>query len=290
MSDDRAWTANRLRLRHPRDPRRPAARSDHRRGDAADLRHLDLRAVEPRRAQGLRLRAQPQPDARIAFERCVADLESGARGFAFASGLAAIAHRAGAARRRRTTSSPCDDLYGGTFRLFERVRKRSAGPAASASSTSPTSRPSRRRSGRRRRMIWVETPTNPLLQAGRPRGAWPQLAQDARPDRGRRQHLRQPLLPAAAGARLRHRRALDDQVPERPLRRGRRRCWSSATSASWRDQLAFLQNAVGAIAGPVRLLPGAARPEDAGAAHGAALRQRASPSPRGSRAIRRSRR
>ena len=45
--------------------------------------------------------------------------------------------------------------------------------------------------------------------------------------------------------------------------------------ASSREQLAFLQNAVGAVAGPVRQLPRAARPEDAGAAHGAPLRERA---------------
>src|SRR5215468_9499118 len=63
---------------------------------------------------------------RWAFERCVADLESGAQAFAFASGLAAIATvlelvDAGA----HVVAS--DDLYGGTYRLFERVRKRSAG-------------------------------------------------------------------------------------------------------------------------------------------------------------------
>ena len=63
---------------------------------------------------------------RFAFERCVADLESGAQAFAFASGLAAIATvlevvDAGA----HVVAS--DDLYGGTYRLFERVRRRSAG-------------------------------------------------------------------------------------------------------------------------------------------------------------------
>jgi len=62
----------------------------------------------------------------MAFERCIADLEGGSQGFAFASGLAAIA-----------TVLDCldhgahivavDDLYGGSRRLFERVRKRSAG-------------------------------------------------------------------------------------------------------------------------------------------------------------------
>src|SRR5206468_10316066 len=63
---------------------------------------------------------------RFAFERCIADLENGTAGFAFASGLAAIstvlelldygAHVV-----------VCNDLYGGTYRLFERVRRRTAG-------------------------------------------------------------------------------------------------------------------------------------------------------------------
>src|SRR6058998_975899 len=70
--------------------------------------------------------SRSQNPTRFAYERCVADLEGGTRGFAFASGLAASstvlelldsgAHILAA-----------DDLYGGTFRLFERVRKRSAG-------------------------------------------------------------------------------------------------------------------------------------------------------------------
>src|SRR6201996_7698415 len=62
---------------------------------------------------------------RAALERCVADLESGSRGFAFASGLAAMS------TVLETLDSGShvivsDDLYGGTFRLFERVRRRSA--------------------------------------------------------------------------------------------------------------------------------------------------------------------
>jgi cystathionine gamma-lyase len=99
---------------------------------------------------------------RFAFERCVADLEDGTAGFAFASGLAAIStvlelldHGAHVV--------VCNDLYGGTYRLFERVRRRSAGldftyvdptdPAAfEAAVTSQT------------RMIWIETPSNPLLR------------------------------------------------------------------------------------------------------------------------------
>src|SRR5215470_845764 len=70
--------------------------------------------------------SRSQNPTREAFERCVADLEGGARGYAFASGLAAESTvlellDSGA----HVVSS--DDLYGGTFRLFERVRRRSAG-------------------------------------------------------------------------------------------------------------------------------------------------------------------
>src|SRR5690349_24862575 len=62
---------------------------------------------------------------RLAYERCVADLENGMRGFAFASGLAAMA----TVLELLTSGAhviASDDLYGGTFRLFERVRKASA--------------------------------------------------------------------------------------------------------------------------------------------------------------------
>src|SRR3954470_6473732 len=99
---------------------------------------------------------------RFAFERCVADLESGTAGFAFASGLAA------ASTILETLDSGAhviasDDLYGGSFRLFDKVRKRSAGltfsfvdmgdlAAVEAAITPAT------------RMIWVETPTNPMLR------------------------------------------------------------------------------------------------------------------------------
>src|SRR5213592_3091845 len=70
--------------------------------------------------------ARTKNPTRMAFERCIADLESGSAGFAFASGLAGIATvfellDAGA------HIVATDDLYGGTFRLIDRVRRRSAG-------------------------------------------------------------------------------------------------------------------------------------------------------------------
>jgi cystathionine gamma-lyase len=106
--------------------------------------------------------SRSQNPTRFAYERCVADLESGTRGFAFASGLAAMATALDLLNPGDHVIAN-DDLYGGTFRLFERVRKRSAGlqfsfidmsePEAVAHALRPETR-----------MIWVETPSNPLLE------------------------------------------------------------------------------------------------------------------------------
>jgi cystathionine gamma-lyase len=92
---------------------------------------------------------------RFAWERCIADLEGGTRGFAFASGLAATS----TILELLDSGSHVvcmDDVYGGTYRLFERVRKRSAGldfsfvdltdPAALAAAIRPDTK-----------MIWAET-------------------------------------------------------------------------------------------------------------------------------------
>src|SRR5690606_9231649 len=63
---------------------------------------------------------------RFAWERCVAALEGGTRGFAFASGLAATATLLDLLETGDHVVA-MDDLYGGSYRLFERVRRRSAG-------------------------------------------------------------------------------------------------------------------------------------------------------------------
>jgi len=186
---------------------------------------------------------------RWAFERCVADLESGVQAFAFASGLAAIATvlelvDAGA----HVVAS--DDLYGGTYRLFERVRKRSAGlrftfvDMADLNNVRAALRPETR-------VLWVETPSNPMLK----------LADLA------------ALAQIACGANL---MAVADNTfaspwVQRPLELGFDIVVHSTTKylnghsdviggvavvggearqAAWREQLGFLQNAVGAIAGP----------------------------------------
>lgn len=106
--------------------------------------------------------SRTQNPTRMALERCVADLEGGTAGFAFASGMAATA-----------TVLECleqgshvvigDDVYGGTRRLFDRVRKQSAGLQPSyvdlsdAETLGAAIRPETR-------MVWLETPTNPTLK------------------------------------------------------------------------------------------------------------------------------
>lgn len=98
---------------------------------------------------------------RTALESCLASLENGQYGLAFASGLAA----------ENTVLSllsagdhlvSCDDLYGGTYRLFERVMKRYQ-VDASYVSASASIEEYERAIRPNTRMLWLETPTNPLL-------------------------------------------------------------------------------------------------------------------------------
>lgn len=99
---------------------------------------------------------------RYAYEKCIADLESGSHGFAFASGMAAI----GTILELLNPGDhiiTIDDVYGGTYRILERVRKRSAGIEVSfvdlcdTVNLEKTIKPNTR-------MLWVETPTNPMLK------------------------------------------------------------------------------------------------------------------------------
>ena len=99
---------------------------------------------------------------RLAYEKCIADLESGTRGWAFASGLAAMATALDALESGSHVVAS-DDLYGGTFRLFEKVRRRSANldftfvDLTDASKFAKSIKPNTR-------MVWIETPSNPLLK------------------------------------------------------------------------------------------------------------------------------
>ena len=99
---------------------------------------------------------------RWAFERCVADLEGGAQAFAFASGLAAISTVLELIDADSHIVAS-DDLYGGSFRLFDKVRQRSAGLRFSyANLSDPQGLEKALKPDTR--LVWVETPTNPLLR------------------------------------------------------------------------------------------------------------------------------
>ena len=183
---------------------------------------------------------------RFAYERCVASLEGGSRGFAFASGLAATATFLEVLDSGDHVIA-MDDLYGGSYRLFERVRRRSAAldfsfvdltdPAQfEAAITAKT------------RLVWIETPTNPLLK----------------------------IVDIAAISTIAKRHGLlvavdntfASPILQRPLERGADIVMHSATkylnghsdmvggmlvvgdNDELGEQLAFLQNSVGAVQGP----------------------------------------
>ncbi len=99
---------------------------------------------------------------RHAYERCIADLENGTRGFAFASGMAAISTMLELLPAGSNIVA-MDDVYGGTFRLFERVRKDSAAMSFTyVDLTDPENL--ERVITDATKMVWIETPTNPLLK------------------------------------------------------------------------------------------------------------------------------
>lgn len=106
--------------------------------------------------------SRTQNPTRQAYERCIADLESGTHGFAFASGMAAIATILELIDSGSHVIA-MDDLYGGTRRLFDGVRKRSAGLEFSfVDLTDATAVEAAIRDNTR--MVWLETPSNPLLK------------------------------------------------------------------------------------------------------------------------------
>ena len=106
--------------------------------------------------------SRSQNPTRMAFERCIADLESGLAGFAFASGMAATATLLECLEKDSHVIVG-DDVYGGTRRLFDQVRRRSAGietsyidlsdPKALIAAIRPNTQ-----------LVWLETPTNPTLK------------------------------------------------------------------------------------------------------------------------------
>lgn len=190
--------------------------------------------------------SRTQNPTRFAYERCVAALEGGSRAFAFASGMAATATVLELLDNGSHVIA-MDDLYGGSYRLFERVRRRSAGldfsyvdmTDAGAFEAAITART---------KLVWIETPTNPMLK----------------------------IADIAAIAAIAHRHkllvAVDNTFAspalQRPLEHGADIVVHSATKylnghsdmvggiavvggdAELAESLAFLQNSAGAVQGP----------------------------------------
>ena len=106
--------------------------------------------------------SRTQNPTRMAFERCIADLEGGTAGFAFASGMAATATVLDCLEKNSHVVVG-DDVYGGTRRLLDLVRGRSAGiettyaDLSDAEALTAAIRPNTR-------LVWLETPTNPMLK------------------------------------------------------------------------------------------------------------------------------
>lgn len=115
----------------------------------------------PGKHQGYEYSRTKNP-TRFAYEKCAADLESGKDGYAFASGMAAIS-------TLLEVLNPgdhvvvCDDVYGGTFRLFNAVRSRSQGLEFTFVDMTDTANIEKAIKPNTR-MIWIETPTNPMLK------------------------------------------------------------------------------------------------------------------------------
>ena len=183
---------------------------------------------------------------RFAYERCVAALEGGTRGFAFASGLAATSTILELLDAGSHVIA-MDDVYGGTYLLFERVRRRSAGldfswvDLSDVTAFEAAIRPDTK-------MVWIETPTNPLLKLV-------------------------DIEQIAAAARKRGLIVVVDNtfcspIIQRPLELGAHIVMHSATKylnghsdivggmavvgsdIELADKMAFLQNAVGGVQGP----------------------------------------
>ena len=190
--------------------------------------------------------ARTKNPTRMAFERCIADLEGGSAAFAFASGIAAIA-----------TTLECldaashiiavDDLYGGSRRLFDRVRRRSAALDMSyldlvdLTGLEAAIRPNTR-------LIWIESPTNPLLKLvdlervaalARKRGIWTVADNTfASP------YVQRPLeygFDLVVHSTTKYLNGHSDMVGGVAV---------VGSNTELRERLMFLQNAVGAIQGP----------------------------------------
>jgi len=106
--------------------------------------------------------ARTQNPTRMALERCIADLEGGTAGFAFASGMAATATIVDCLEKDSHIIVG-DDVYGGTRRLFDKVRRQSAGIETTYVDLTDVEALTAA-IGPNTRLVWLETPTNPMLK------------------------------------------------------------------------------------------------------------------------------
>jgi cystathionine gamma-lyase len=189
--------------------------------------------------------ARTRNPTRDAWEACIADLEGGVRGFAFASGMAATSTILELLDSGDHIIA-MEDLYGGTFRLFERVRKRSANldisfvDLSNVQALEAAIRP-------KTKLIWIETPTNPTLRLV-------DIAQVAEVARKRGiltvvdNTFASPWVqqPIALGADIVMHSATKYLNGHSDMVGG----VAIAANEALAEKLAFLQNAVGAISGP----------------------------------------
>ena len=219
--------------------------------------------------------ARSQNPTRERLERAVAALEGGEHGIAFASGSATTAAIAELAAPGDEIVVG-DDVYGGTYRYLERVR-RGAGVDARYVDLASGQDALWEALTERTRLVWFETPSNPHLKVIDIAATVATVARRAA-EGGRR-----PLVVVD--------NTFASPALQRPLRHGADIVFHSATKylaghsdtilgvavtsdAAIAERLRFLQNAMGAVPGPARLLPRPARPADAPPADGTTRRQR----------------
>ena len=172
-------------------------------GGPADPDELHLQAGRCR-ADARRVRVRPfgQPDSAARWRPPSPVLEGATHGFAYASGLAATQNILYLTEPGQRVVM-CDDVYGGTWRLADKVWSRYGVKVDPVDVTDPEAvrgavSPEAVRERGPVALVWIETPTNPLLKIAdiAPR---PRVARRRRADRGR-QHLRDALPAATAGA------------------------------------------------------------------------------------------
>ena len=206
-------------VRDARDPRRPGPRRALRRRQRPDLPDLHVRAGRrrPSRRSGTTVAAATRRARRSSRRSRRSRAE---RGFAFASGMAAET-------TLLLTLRPgdhvvlADDVYGGTYRLLTKVL-RAVGARGHDRAIWPISTALRGAMRPRTTLVWIETPSNPLLKIVDIAAVSADRARGRRAGR-RRQHVRDAGAAATARARRRRRRAQRDEVHRRALRSDRRR-------------------------------------------------------------------